>query len=86
MLLFAVILFGFRTRAEHPGVGIRLAALAAFSAAFVSMIFEIVPVGEVASPVSFGIKVTVSIVATNALGAYLYWRGSRRLRSIAAIS
>ncbi len=86
MLLFAVIVFGFRSRTQRPGVGIRLGAFAAFSVAFVSLIFEIVPLGEVASPALFAIKVTGAIVATNGLGAYLYWRGTRRLRRLAAIS
>jgi amino acid transporter len=86
MLLFGVILFGFRSRAWRPGIGIRMAALAAFSVAFLSLIFEIVPVGDVASPLLFAGKVTVAICAANGLGAYLYWRGTRRVARLAASS
>ena len=60
--------FGFRSRSGRPGVGIRLAALAAFLVAFVSLIFEIVPLGEVASPALFAVKVTVAICAANGAG------------------
>ncbi|MGO9239498.1 MAG: APC family permease [Bryobacteraceae bacterium] len=85
MLLFGVVLFGFRSRARRPGMGIRLGALAAFSVAFTALIFEIVPLGEVASPVLFAVKVGGLICAANGLGAYLYWRGTRRIRNSAAI-
>jgi amino acid transporter len=81
MLLFGVILFGFRASAVSSGVGIRLAALAGFSVALGALIFQIVPVGQVASPGLFGIKVAGTFCATNGLGAYLYWRGTRRTRT-----
>jgi len=76
MLRFATILFGFPSRKDRPGVGIRLGALAAFPVAFAALIFQIVPLGEVASPMLFAIKVAGAICATNGLGAYLYWRGT----------
>ena len=82
MLLFSVVLFGFRSLAERPGIGIRLGALAPFSIAFVSLIFQIVPIGEVASAALFAAKVAVGICATNGLGAYLYWRGTQRVRTV----
>jgi len=78
MLLFAVILVGFRSGVIRSGLGLRLAALAAFLVSLCAFIFEIVPLGEVASPVFFAIKVGGTVVATNLLGAYLYWRGTRR--------
>jgi glutamate:GABA antiporter len=86
MLLFGVILFGFRSRVQRPGIGTRLGALAGFLVAFVSLVVEIVPVGEVGSPTLFAVKVGGMICIVNGLGAFLYWRGTRRLRGIAAIS
>jgi glutamate:GABA antiporter len=83
MLLFGVILFGFRSGSGRPGVSIRVGALAAFSVALVSLILQIVPLGEVASPALFAIKVTGATCAMNGLGAYLYWRGTRRVRAAA---
>lgn len=85
MLLFGVVLFGFRGRAMRPGIGIRLGALAAFSVALVSFVFKIVPLGDVASPALFAVKVILSICGTSGLGVYLYWRGARRGRVFAAV-
>ncbi len=84
MLLFGVILFAFRSKEKRPGLGIWLAALAAFAVSLCALIFEVVPLGEVASPVIFGLKVAVAILATNVLGAFLYWRGARRVLNLAA--
>jgi len=84
MLLFAVMLFGFRGRAWRPGAAVRLGALAAFSVAFISLVFQIIPLGEVASRALFALKVAATIAALNVLGGYLYWRGSRRAEESAA--
>jgi amino acid transporter len=78
MLLFAVAVFGFRSRTWRPGVVIRIGALTAFLIAFISLIFNIAPIGDVASRGLFAVKVVAAICATNAIGAFLYWRGSRR--------
>jgi len=83
MLLFSVILFGFRSKERRPGLAIRLGALAAFCVALCGLIFEVVPLGEVANPVVFALKVAGVICASNALGAFLYWRGTRRVASLA---
>ncbi len=84
MLLFGVILFGFRSAAERPSLALRLAALAAFIVTSFGLIFEIVPLGEVADPAIFAMKVAGAIIATNALGAFLYWRGTRRVLRLGA--
>ena len=84
MVLFGVILFGFRTGHRHFGWGIRIAALAAFSVALAALVFQIVPVGDVSSSALFAVKVAVTICAANGLGAFLYWRGTRRLQRVAA--
>jgi glutamate:GABA antiporter len=83
MLLFSVVLFGFRSRERRPGAGLRLAAGAAFIVSLCALIFEIVPLGEVANPVFFAMKVAGTICAANAFGAYLYWRGTRRMPNLA---
>jgi hypothetical protein len=64
-------------------LGLKCAALAAFFVSLCGLIFEIVPLGEVASPALFAMKVGGVILATNALGAYLYWRGARRVLNLA---
>ncbi len=83
MLLFGAVLFGFRSVAQPAGFklswGIRLAALSAFLVSLISLIFELMPSGDVADSKVFAIKVAGAIIVTNGIGALLYWRGSRRL-------
>jgi amino acid transporter len=69
MLLFA--------STRRLALGARLAAASAFLVTFMSLIFQIVPVGDVADSKLFAIKVALTICATNGLGVYLYQRGSR---------
>jgi len=79
MLLFSVILFGRTPGGARPGWGIRLGALAAFLVALVSLVFQIVPLSQGADPARFAMKVGGATLCTYGLGAYLYWRGTRRL-------
>jgi amino acid transporter len=84
MLLFAAALVGFRSHPEPPGIGLRLGALVAFVVVFLSAILEIVPLSDVASRGVYAAKVIVLTCSANGLGAYLYWRGSTRMKAIAA--
>jgi amino acid transporter len=86
MLLFGAVLLGFRSGVWRPGLGVRMGALAAFSVAAVSFVFELAPLGEVKDTASFALKVGGMICAGNALGACLYWRGSRGMERMAAVS
>ncbi len=85
MLIFGVVLFAFRAATVRAGVGLRLAALAGFLVALVSFVFQIVPLGDVASPAIFAAKVIIAIGATTGTGAFLYWRGSARARAFTPI-
>jgi len=82
MLLFGTILFGFRS-GSRPSMGIRLAALSAFVVSLISLGFELVPPGSVADARIFAIKVAGVIFATQGTGAFLYWRGARRVEALA---
>jgi amino acid transporter len=86
ILLFGSVLLGFRSHnsSVRLSVGIRLAALPAFLVSLVSLIFEFVAPGEVADVKVFAIKVGAAIFAINGVGAYLYWRGARRLAAVSA--
>jgi glutamate:GABA antiporter len=86
MLLFSVVLFGFRSRPWRPGAGIRLGGLAGFSVALLALFFQAVPVGDVANTRIYALKVVTVMLVTNALGAYLYWLGARRQTSVAPAS
>ncbi len=83
MLLFGVVLFGFRTRVIRAGIGLKLGALAAFLVALCNLVFEVVPLGDVSSGTWFALKVAGTVCALNALGSFLYWRGARRAARLA---
>ena len=82
MLLFGTMLFGFRSGARPSG-SIRLAALSAFVVSVISLGFELVPPGNVTNAGIFAMKVAGAIIATQGVGAFLYWRGARRTGALA---
>jgi amino acid transporter len=82
MLLFGTMLFGFRSGARPSG-WIRLAALSAFVVSVISLGFELVPPGDVTNAGIFAMKVAGAIIATQGVGAFLYWRGARRVGALA---
>lgn len=86
LFLFARVVFSRRSQAWRPSIGIRIGALAAFVVALVSLIFQLIPVGEVPNPGVFAIKVTAAIAITNGLGAFLYWRGKQWAAKLVAAS
>jgi hypothetical protein len=83
MLLFGGVIFGFRSTSWRPGIAIRMGATAAFAVALVAFVFQLIPVGDVANPLLFSVKVLIAIVFTSVLGAFLYWRGTLRATSTA---
>jgi amino acid transporter len=84
ILMFGAVVFGFRSTEWRPGATIRLGAFLALLVSALAFIFQLLPVGEVASPWLFAMKVTGGICATSGLGAYLYWRGSLRAQRLPA--
>jgi amino acid transporter len=74
-LLFAVVAFG-----KFP-VPLRLAALCGFLVSAAALPFQIVPIIGVTDRVVFAMKVGGLICAINAVGAWLYWRGAKRLKA-----
>jgi amino acid transporter len=84
MLLFGVVLFGFRAGSVRFGLPLKLAAAAAFLVSLGALIFEVVPLDEVSSPLLFALKVAGAICVLNAVGGFLYWRGARRALKLGA--
>jgi glutamate:GABA antiporter len=81
LLLFGLVAFGLRHHTAKPPWWLRLAALAGFLSAAVSLVFQVAPLVEVVNSAIFALKVGGSLVAANLLGAGLYWRGARQLES-----
>jgi amino acid transporter len=84
ILLFGAVVFGFRSTEWRPGVAIRLGAFLALLVSALAFIFQLLPIGAVASPWFFAMKVTGAICVTSGFGAYLYWRGSLRKQRLPA--
>ena len=78
ILLFGAVTFGFRSTEWRPGLAIRLGASLALLVSAMAFLFQLLPIGEVANPWVFAIKVAGGICLTSGLGAYLYRRGSLR--------
>jgi amino acid transporter len=85
MLLFGAVVFGFRSTEWRPGIALRFGAFLALLVTALAFVFQLLPVGEVASLWLFAMKVTGAICVTSGIGAYLYWRGSLRAQALPAL-
>ena len=80
VLIFAVPLAGKVLPRASAGPLLRLAALSGGAVAAISLPFQLFPLTNVPGRGLFAIKVGVLILSVNALGAWLYWRGTRLQR------
>jgi amino acid transporter len=82
LLMFAVpLLVGTRTSMRpdlRPGVFLRAACVCGASVTVLSMIFNLVPIVDVARPWAFALKVGGAVLGINLIAAAVYWRGARR--------
>jgi amino acid transporter len=81
LLMFAVPLVA-GTQASprpdlRPGVFLRAACLSGVGVTLLSMAFTLIPIVDVPHPWLFGIKVALTGLGINLLGAVVYWRGTR---------
>jgi amino acid transporter len=81
LLMFAVpLLVGTRLSLRldlRPPLPVRAACVCGASVTGLSMIFNLAPIVEVASPWVFALKVGFTALGINLIGAAIYWRGSR---------
>lgn len=81
LLMFAVPLLAgtrFSRRPDlTPGLPLRLACLCGASVTALSMVFQLVPILDVANPLGFALKVAGTALGVNLCGALVYWRGNR---------
>jgi amino acid transporter len=80
LLMFSVpLLVGTRfslRRDLRPSWLLRAACVCGALVTMLSIIFNLVPIVDVASPWLFGLKVGIAALSINLLGAAIYWRGS----------
>jgi amino acid transporter len=81
LLMFAVpLLAGTRLSLRpdlKPPLPVRIACVCGASVTLLSIVFNLVPIVDVASPWSFAAKVGLSVLSINFIGAAIYWRGTR---------
>jgi len=75
--MFAVPLVASARFNHKAGLLLRLGCFSGILVTFVYTVFAFVPVVDVKSSGVFAVKVGSAIVATNLVGAALYWRGQR---------
>jgi amino acid transporter len=84
LLMFAVpLVAGTRVSPRpdlRPGIFLRAACLSGFAITLLSMTFTLIPIVDVPHPWLFGIKVGLTGLGINLIGAGLYWRGTRLQR------
>ena len=84
LLMFAVpLVVGARSGvpSDHrPSVVLRIACLSGMAITLLSMAFNLVPIVAVPHPWLFGVKVALTGLGVNLIGAGIYWRGTRRQR------
>jgi amino acid transporter len=84
LLMFAVPLLAgtrFSLRPDlRPAAWVRVASLCGASVTLLAMVFNLVPIVDVARPWAFAVKVGGAALAINMIGAAVYWRGRRRQR------
>ena len=84
LLMFAVpLVVGARSGvpSDHrPSVVLRIACLSGIAITLLSMAFNLVPIVDVPHPWLFGVKVALTGLGVNLIGAGIYWRGTRRQR------
>jgi glutamate:GABA antiporter len=81
LLMFAVPLFvgtRFSMRPDlKPTLFLRAACICGASVTLLSMIFNLVPIVDVARPWVFALKVGGTVLGINLIATAIYWRGSR---------
>jgi hypothetical protein len=61
----------------RPPALLRAACVCGASVTLLSIIFNLVPIVDVARPWVFAIKVGLTVAGINLIGAAIYWRGTR---------
>jgi amino acid transporter len=77
LLMFSVPLVAGARFGVRAGPILRLACVAGMLVTLLSIVFSLIPVVDVRSSGLYALKIGLTALALNLLGALLYWRGSR---------
>jgi len=78
MMMFAIPLAVGGRFGTRAGFWLKLAAISGFTVTSISMVFNLLPIVDVASKWIFAAKVAGASLALNLVGVAIYWNGTRR--------
>src|SRR5829696_2313338 len=78
LVLFAIPLFGTKALGVKAPWWLRIACASGFIVTLIYIRFAIVPITEVGSPLSFALKIMVTVLIANAVGVSIYVLGKRK--------
>jgi glutamate:GABA antiporter len=81
LILFAIPLVGLRHSATKPPLWLRIASVSGFATTVLYVVLSIFPIIDVASWLSFSLKISSVVVGLNLVGVALYWNAKRRRRA-----
>ena len=72
LVLFAIPLFGTKALGVRAPLWLKIACASGFIVTLIFIRFAVFPITEVGSPLSFGLKVSVTVLIANAVGVLIY--------------
>ena len=85
LVMFAIPLIGLRGEASRPSLWLRIAAGSGFAVTLLYVVLSIFPIVDVASWLSFAMKISGVVILLNLVGAGLFF-AARRRRVVAAMA
>jgi amino acid transporter len=76
LLMFSVPLLAGARFGARPGLVLRAACVAGMLVTLLSIVFSLIPVVDVRSSAPYALKIGLTTLAVNLVGAALYWRGN----------
>ena len=78
LVLFAIPLFGMRALGVRAAWWLKLACASGFVVTLIYIRFAIVPITDVANPLSFALRIIATVLIANAIGVTIYVLGKRK--------
>ena len=78
LVLFAIPMFGMKALGVRAPWWLKIACASGFLVTLIYIRFAIVPITEVANPLSFALKIVATVLIANAIGITIYVLGKRR--------
>jgi amino acid transporter len=83
LVMFAIPLIGLRNVSPRPALWLRVAALSGFAVTLLYVVLSVLPIIDVASWMSFALKISTVVIGLNAVGALLFYAARSRRPGVA---